>query len=131
MELLFPLLIVALLVPMFLGMRRQRKEVSKQAAMQDSLNIGDHVTTTSGLYGTIVGLDTTTVDLEIAEEVVTTWLRAAVRDVRPADDFDATPGPGDHEALPGEFQAGDAVPGDSERNVEESAEDTERRLNRE
>ena len=77
MELLFPLLIVALLVPMFLGMRRQRKEVTKQAEMQDSLKIGDHVTTTSGLYGTIVGLDPATVDLEIAEDVITTWLRAA------------------------------------------------------
>lgn len=131
MELLFPLLIVALLVPMFLGMRRQRREVANQARMQDSLKVGDQVTTTSGLYGTVVSLDPTTVDLEIAEDVITTWLRAAVRDVRPADDFEATPGFGDHEALPGDVQSGETVRGDVERNVEESAEDTERRLNRE
>ena len=131
MELLFPLLIVALLVPMFLGMRRQRKEVTKQAEMQDSLKIGDHVTTTSGLYGTIVGLDPTTVDLEIAEDVITTWLRAGIREVRAADEFDTTPGLGDHEALPGDVQADEAVPGDVRHTVEESADDTERRLNRE
>ncbi|QBS40049.1 preprotein translocase subunit YajC [Nocardia sp. CS682] len=82
MELLFPLLLVALLVPMFLGVRRQKREAAKVTEMQDSLKVGDQVITTSGLYGTVVDLDDTTVDLEIAEEVVTTWLRAAIREVR-------------------------------------------------
>ncbi|CAM4069455.1 preprotein translocase subunit YajC [Nocardia ninae] len=82
MELLFPLLLVALLVPMFLGVRRQKREAAKVTEMQDSLKAGDQVITTSGLYGTVVDLDDTTVDLEIAEEVVTTWLRAAIREVR-------------------------------------------------
>lgn len=82
MELLFPLLLVALLVPMFLGVRRQKREAAKVTEMQDTLKAGDQVITTSGLYGTVVDLDDTTVDLEIAEEVVTTWLRAAIREVR-------------------------------------------------
>jgi preprotein translocase subunit YajC len=82
-QLLFPLLLVALLVPMFLGVRRQRREAANTSTMQQSLKVGDRVTTTSGLYGTVVDLDETTVDLEIAEDVVTTWLRAAVREVRP------------------------------------------------
>lgn len=92
MELLFPLLLVALLVPMFLGVRRQKREAEKVASMQEALKIGDRVTTTSGLYGTVVDADETTVDLEIAEDVVTTWLRAAIRDVRTdeADPADAT-----------------------------------------
>jgi preprotein translocase subunit YajC len=85
MELLLPLLLVALLVPMFLGMRRQKREMEKAAAMQDDLKVGDRVTTTSGLYGTVVELDDTTVDLEIAEDVVTTWLRQAIREVRTND----------------------------------------------
>ncbi|WP_342228435.1 preprotein translocase subunit YajC [Nocardia wallacei] len=89
MELLFPLLLVALLVPMFLGVRRQKREAEKVASMQEALKIGDRVTTTSGLYGTVVDADETTVDLEIAEDVVTTWLRAAVRDVR-TEEADAT-----------------------------------------
>ena len=38
MDLLFPLLILALLVPMFLGMRRQKKEAAKVTALQDSIS---------------------------------------------------------------------------------------------
>ncbi|MGV9680903.1 preprotein translocase subunit YajC [Nocardia sp. NPDC003482] len=85
MEYLFPLLLVALLVPMFLGVRRQKREAEKVADLQQSLKVGDRVTTTSGLYGTVVDVDDVSVDLEIAEDVVTTWLRAAIRDVRTDD----------------------------------------------
>lgn len=91
MELLFPLLLVALLVPMFLGVRRQKREAEKVSSMQENLAIGDAVTTTSGLYGTVVDLDDETVDLEIAEDVVTTWLRQSIRDVRTVDESDTTP----------------------------------------
>ncbi|PPJ27328.1 preprotein translocase subunit YajC [Nocardia nova] len=89
-NLLFPLLLVVLLVPMFLGVRRQKREAQKVADMQESVKVGDQVTTTSGLYGTVVDLDEETVDLEIAEDVVTTWLRAAIRDVRPGGDAAAS-----------------------------------------
>lgn len=89
MDLLLPLLLVALLIPMFLGVRKQKREASKVTEMQDSLKIGDRVVTTSGLYGTVVDIDDTSVDLEIAEEVVTTWLRQAIREVR-KDDVDTT-----------------------------------------
>ncbi|MEC3953543.1 preprotein translocase subunit YajC [Nocardia sp. CDC153] len=86
MDLLLPLLLVALLIPMFLGVRRQKREMAKVTDMQDSLKVGDRVVTTSGLFGTVVELDETSVDLEIAEEVVTTWLRASIREVRNEDD---------------------------------------------
>ncbi|MFI1912464.1 preprotein translocase subunit YajC [Nocardia sp. NPDC020380] len=89
MDLLLPLLLVALLIPMFLGVRKQKREASKVTEMQDSLKIGDRVVTTSGLYGTVVDIDDTSVDLEIAEEIVTTWLRQAIREVR-KDDVDTT-----------------------------------------
>ncbi|WP_040692386.1 preprotein translocase subunit YajC [Nocardia vinacea] len=112
MELLFPLLLVALLVPMFLGVRRQKREAEKVTSMQESLKVGDQVTTTSGLYGTVVDLDDTTVDLEIAEDVVTTWLRQAIRDVRTEDETT-------DETVTDETEAG---------HVEESAEQTETRL---
>lgn len=81
-QLLFPLLLVALLVPMFLSVRKQKREATNVSTMQQSLKVGDRIITTSGLYGTVVDLDETTVDLEIAEEVVTTWLRQAVREIR-------------------------------------------------
>ncbi|WP_280400439.1 preprotein translocase subunit YajC [Nocardia carnea] len=88
-SLLFPLLLAGLLAFMFLGMRRQKKEADKVTQMQNNLQVGDRVTTTSGLYGTVVDVDDTTVDLEIAEDVVTTWLRLAIREVRTDDDLAA------------------------------------------
>ncbi|MFD6159373.1 preprotein translocase subunit YajC [Nocardia sp. NPDC060256] len=126
MELLFPLLLVALLVPMFLGVRRQKREAAKVTEMQDTLKAGDQVITTSGLYGTVVDLDDTTVDLEIAEEVVTTWLRAAIREVRVetepvADDADA-------DTIAVEPAAADTNGAHVADAVEESAAQTETRL---
>ncbi|WP_040780168.1 preprotein translocase subunit YajC [Nocardia pneumoniae] len=119
MELLFPLLLVALLVPMFLGVRRQKREAEKVASMQDNLKIGDQVVTTSGLYGTVVELDDTTVDLEIAEDVVTTWLRQAIREVR-ADDTVSTEETGS--------DATGSEGSDTADAIEESTEQTETRL---
>ncbi|WP_330229730.1 preprotein translocase subunit YajC [Nocardia sp. NBC_00508] len=119
MELLFPLLLVALLVPMFLGVRRQKREAEKVSSMQDNLKIGNQVITTSGLYGTVVELDDTTVDLEIAEDVVTTWLRQAIREVR-AEDAVSTEETGTDATSSDSSDATDAI--------EESAEQTETRL---
>ncbi|MFD5179250.1 preprotein translocase subunit YajC [Nocardia sp. NPDC058379] len=110
MDFLFPLLILALLVPMFFGIRKQKREAEKVSSMQEGLKVGDQVVTTSGLYGTVVDLDDTTVDLEIAEDVVTTWLRQAIREVRV-----------DEQAVEETTPATDAA-------VEESAEQTETRL---
>ncbi|KZM74494.1 preprotein translocase subunit YajC [Nocardia terpenica] len=117
-QLLFPLLLVALLVPMFLGVRRQKREAQKVTEMQEGVKVGDRVTTTSGLYGTVVDLDETTVDLEIAEDVVTTWLRAAIREVRTEDTHAAEPAATD--STPAEPTDGAAA--------EESVEETNTRL---
>ncbi|MCP2258386.1 preprotein translocase subunit YajC [Streptoalloteichus tenebrarius] len=77
---LFPLLIILLAVPLFLSTRKQKKMMQEMQALQNSLGPGDRVMTTSGLYGTVVGTDEDTLDVEIAPGVVTTWLRAAVRE---------------------------------------------------
>lgn len=85
MDFLFPLLILALLVPMFLSVRKQKKAVAKTAEMQDSLTVGDRVLTTAGLHATIAALDDDTVDLEIAPGVVTVWSRLVIRERLEAD----------------------------------------------
>lgn len=79
---LLPFLIILLLfVPLFLNGRKQRKQMAETQAMQQALEDGDVVVTTSGLRGTIVDASyEDTIDLEIAEGVVTTWLRAAIRE---------------------------------------------------
>lgn len=88
MELLPMLLLFGLLGAMMYFMsRRQRRAAQAQQELQNSLGVGDRVMTTSGLYGTIVSADDSTIDLEIAPGVETTWLRAAVRE-KVSDDVD-------------------------------------------
>ncbi|HEX5812766.1 MAG TPA: preprotein translocase subunit YajC [Pseudonocardia sp.] len=91
--LLFPLLILLLFIPIFLSGRKQRRQAQEQQQLQSALEAGDVVTTTSGLRGTIVDASyEDTVDLEIADGVVTTWLRAAIRErVLGASASDALP----------------------------------------
>ncbi|HYZ36579.1 MAG TPA: preprotein translocase subunit YajC [Pseudonocardiaceae bacterium] len=91
------LLVVVLAVPLFLNGRRQKRAMADAQRLQSSLTNGDRVMTTSGLYATVVGsTDETTVDLEIAPGVRTTWLRAAIRE-RIADSTPSAPlaAPGD------------------------------------
>jgi preprotein translocase subunit YajC len=93
LSLLFPLLILLLFIPIFLSGRRQRRQVQEMQRLQSSLEPGDVVVTTSGLRGTVVDSSyEDTVDLEIADGVVTTWARAAVREkVNPAVADEAEP----------------------------------------
>ena len=80
-SLLFPILILLLFIPIFLSSRKQKRAQAEMAALQSSLEPGDIVSTTSGLRGTIVDASyEDTVDLEIADGVVTTWVRAAIRE---------------------------------------------------
>jgi len=85
MELLFPLLILLLFIPIFLSGRKQRRQMQEMQKMQAALEVGDVVTTTSGVRGTIVDASyEDTIDLDIASDpsqtLVSTWVRGAVRD---------------------------------------------------
>ena len=80
-SLLFPILILLLFIPIFLSSRKQKRKQQEMQALQSSLEPGDIVSTTSGLRATVVDASyEDTVDLEIADGVVTTWVRAAVRE---------------------------------------------------
>jgi preprotein translocase subunit YajC len=95
MELIFPILLVFLVGFMILSVRRQKKAMSASQEMQESLQIGARIQTTSGIYGTVAGLADGTVDLEIADGVITRWNRLAIREVVHADDLaDSYPGVG-------------------------------------
>ncbi len=58
--------------------QRRRKQV---AAMQSALNVGDHVIMTSGVFGTVTGVEDDKLHLEIADGVVITVARAAIGEV--------------------------------------------------
>ncbi len=82
MELLLPLLLLlAIGVPMYFGVRRQKEELQKTVELPASLKVGDRVQTTSGIHGVIVEIEDVTVDLEIAVDVITTWSKLAIREV--------------------------------------------------
>ena len=59
---------ILLLIPLalyFLMIRPQRRRMRDQQAMQSSLEVGDEVLTTSGIYGFITGFEDDRVWLEI------------------------------------------------------------------
>jgi preprotein translocase subunit YajC len=82
MDLIPLLLMFGLLgVMMYFMTRRQRRAQEQQQTLQNSLDVGDRVMTTSGLYGTVTdSSDSATITIEIADGVETEWLRAAVRE---------------------------------------------------
>jgi preprotein translocase subunit YajC len=84
--LILPLLIVLLAVPMFLQARKQKRAMKDQQQLQNSLSVGDRVMTTSGMFGIVVSTSDDNVELEIAPGVITTWVRAAVREKANLDD---------------------------------------------
>ena len=84
MEQYFPIVLIALFaVVLFVLPARQRKRMQAQAkALQDSLDIGTPVMTTSGMHGSVAAIGDKTIDLEIAPGVVATFARQAIMEVR-------------------------------------------------
>ena len=72
--LIFALPVLLIIFMVFSQRRRQREVRSLQAA----LAVGDEVTTTSGLYGTIKSLDDSTTTLEISPGVTVRFDRRAI-----------------------------------------------------
>src|ERR1700738_1535294 len=66
-----------------LPQQRQRKKVQEMLA---AVKNGDKVITTSGIYGTINGMDGDTVILKIADQVKIRISRAAIAQVEASDD---------------------------------------------
>ncbi|WP_433803420.1 preprotein translocase subunit YajC [Actinomycetospora sp. CA-084318] len=86
MDLLFPLLIIFMIGMIFFSNRQRKKQQQQQENLQNSISVGDVVLMTSGISGTVVDTDDErTIDLEIAPDVITTWLRAAVREKLSSD----------------------------------------------
>jgi preprotein translocase subunit YajC len=66
----------------------QRRQASAHRALVASLEVGNSVMTTSGIFGTITALDDTTAQLEIAPNIVIRIARGAIsqRVTEPAAD---------------------------------------------
>jgi preprotein translocase subunit YajC len=91
-SMLLPVLMIgALGVMMFFSVRKQKRQVAETKSMQESVQPGARVMTTSGLHGTVTAVADDTIELEVAPGMRTTWVRAAVREVvvpSPVSDLD-------------------------------------------
>jgi preprotein translocase subunit YajC len=89
---ILPLLGIAVLFWLILIRPAQRRQRSL-AQLQSQVSVGDRVMLTSGIFGTVRGLDDGTVSLEVSEGVTLKVVRAAVGSVEtsaaPAVDDDA------------------------------------------
>lgn len=79
----FILLFIMFFIFYFLVIRPQQKEAKKQQKMRDSLKKEDRVITAGGMYGKVVGVDDTTVTLEISEKTRVKFQKAAIATVIP------------------------------------------------
>lgn len=81
---------ILLLIPFamyFFMIRPQRRRMREQQALQSSIQVGDEVVTTSGVYGTITGEDgDARFWLEIDDDVQIRIARAAIQGKVVADD---------------------------------------------
>lgn len=71
------------LLLLFVGMwllvvRPQQQRVRAQRELVMSLEVGDRIVTAGGVIGRIVGLDEQNARVEVAPDVIVTFLRAAV-----------------------------------------------------
>ena len=70
-------------VMLILPQQRQRKKVQ---AMLQALKSGDKVITSSGIYGTVNGIDGDTIILKIADQVKIRIARSAIAQVEASED---------------------------------------------
>ncbi|MDF2979149.1 MAG: yajC [Actinomycetospora sp.] len=131
MDLIFPLLILFMIGLVFMSSRQRKKQEQKQQSIQSGLAVGDVVVMTSGISGTVVDVDDErTIDVEIAPDVVTTWLRAAVReklvpeeavvDAEDLDEIDALP----ESSVPTESTPVVDAPASTDRDKKDTPADT-------
>jgi preprotein translocase subunit YajC len=80
-----PMLIVMGIFYVMLNLPQQRQR-KKTQAMLAALKNGDKVVTTSGIYGTVNGIDGDTVILKIADQVKIRIARSAIAQVEAPED---------------------------------------------
>jgi preprotein translocase subunit YajC len=78
---LLPLLLVYVLL-----IRPQQRRIRETQAMVTTLEVGDDVITSGGIYGTVTDADDTTLWVEVAPDVVVRMMRGAIAQRVTADD---------------------------------------------
>lgn len=118
MAALFPLIIVLALGVVLVTSQRRRSRDAR--AIQQQVAVGTQIMTTSGLYGWVVGVDDTSVRLEVADGVIMRFARAAVGRVVPE------PAPESEGELSAEHDPTVDSPVDGEETAEEGPASSDR-----
>jgi preprotein translocase subunit YajC len=79
---MLPMVIVVGIFYVLLILPQQRRQ-KKLQAMLNGLKSGDKVITSSGIYGTVLGLEGDTIQLRIAEQVKIKVSRSAIASLQP------------------------------------------------
>jgi preprotein translocase subunit YajC len=82
---ILPLMVGMFAIMYFIVIRPQQKQKREREAMLSAIKKGDRVVTTSGIHGTVAGLDEHTVVLRVGDQVKLTFDRAAVGRIVQAD----------------------------------------------
>lgn len=77
---LAPLLVIFVIF-YFLLIRPQQKKMKTHKKMLDDLKKGDMIITSSGFYGTVVGLGDTSLELKLADNVKVKMLKSSISEV--------------------------------------------------
>ena len=81
---ILPLMIGMFAIMYFLIIRPQQKQRKDREALLAAVKKGDRVVTSSGLFGTVVGLSEHTITLKVAEQVKLEFERSAIGRIVPA-----------------------------------------------
>ena len=77
------ILVVFVLIFYFLAIRPQMKRSKEQRQVVSNLEKGDEVVTSGGLYGKVVNVDSTIIELEVADKTVVKIQKQAVLSLVP------------------------------------------------
>ena len=80
---ILPLMIGMFAIMYFLIIRPQQKQRRERESLLRAIKKGDRVVTTSGLYGTVVGLSEHTVTLKVADQVKLDFERGSIGRIVP------------------------------------------------
>lgn len=87
----FVVIVIALFGFWAIVMRPARTQQRKMRDLQTSMEVGQRVVISAGIFGTIVAMDDATVDLEVAPGTVLTVARGVV--IRRAEEMESTSSP--------------------------------------
>ena len=82
---ILPLMVGMFAIMYFIVIRPQQKQKRERDTMLRAIKKGDRVVTTSGIHGTVAGIDEHTVVLRVGDQVKLTYDRAAVARIVQAD----------------------------------------------